>query len=265
MLILHAAFIEQFGTIDSQGVKEIDATHLAFLNSFPLLTYAVGLVGANFVGERWGRRPIFIAMQFLCLVGLVVTYTSKTFGQILAGRCLVQAYIGMQEWLVPMLQAEIVPGAIRGAFVITFPLAHQMGALILSIITNFTNKYPDNSSWRIPVTVMLAFPCVNILCNFAIPESPRWLLRMDRFDEAVDNLRWLYGCSEDYSAAQDAALIQESLREQDTMKKGTWHDMFRGNNAKRTMIACGVAVRTPRLHFKKPISDVNIDLVDTFW
>jgi MFS transporter, SP family, sugar:H+ symporter len=211
------------------------------LNSFPLLTYAVGLVFANHIGERYGRRPIYIAMQFLCLIGLVVTYTSKTFGQILAGRCLVQSYIGMQEWLIPMLQAEIVPGAIRGAFVITFPLAHQFGAFILSIITNFTNKYPDNSAWQIPVAVMLAFPCINILCNFVIPESPRWLLRQHRFDDAVDNLHWLYGCSPDYSAAEDARLIQESFEEHERIATGSWLDLFRGTNARRTAIACGVA------------------------
>jgi MFS family permease len=183
-----------------------------------------------FIGERYGRRLVLVLMQLLCLAGVAVTYTSTTFGQILAGRCLVQAYIGMQEWLVPMLQAELVPASIRGSMVALFVFEHQFAAFICSIITNFTSKHTDNSAWRIPVVIMFAWPSLVLLLQWVVPESPRWLLRQDRFDDAGASLHHLYGCSQDYSAAEEAQLLKESLDEVDQVSKGEWRDLWKGTN-----------------------------------
>lgn len=231
-------FEERFGSFNHKKKKyTIDPTHLALLNSFPLLTYAAGVFLAQQLGERFGRRIVLISMQFLCIAGLIVTYTAKDFGQILAGRCLVKAHIGMQQWLIPMLLAEIVSAAIRGFMVMFYIFEQELGALACSIITNFTAKRLDDSSWRIPVAVMVIFPCFVLFFHWFIPESPRWLLRKGRFDDAVDSLQYLYGCSLEYSALEEAQLLKESLNEADNISKGSWRDLMRGSNRRRTMIA----------------------------
>ncbi|GME66195.1 putative sugar transporter [Neofusicoccum parvum] len=231
-------FEKQFGTYEpSSGDWEIDATHLAFLNSFPLISYAVAVFIAAHIGERYGRRAVLVLMQLVCLTGVIVTYTSNTFPQILVGRMLVNMHIGMEAWLVPMLQAEIVPAAVRGAMVILYIFDHQLGAFICSIVTNFTSDLVDDRSWRIPIECMFVFPCLVLVFNWVVPESPRWLLRKGRFDEAVDSLHWLHGCHEDYSAAEEAKLLLESLEEAETATKGSWMDLVRGTNLRRTSIA----------------------------
>jgi MFS transporter, SP family, sugar:H+ symporter len=84
------------------------------LNSLPLLGYGVGVFGAGFLGEALGRRTVYVAVLCICLVGIGVSYSSKTFGQILAGRIIVQTAVGMEGWLVPLYNAETVPAQVRG-------------------------------------------------------------------------------------------------------------------------------------------------------
>lgn len=203
---------------------------MSFLNSFPLLVYIAGILIATLVGNRYGRRVVFCMMQVMCIIGIAVTFSAKTFSQVLAGRCLVQAHIGMLEWLIPLYQAEVVPAAIRGRMVILFILEHQSGALIAALICNFTSKIKDNSAWQIPVGLMFILPSVALLFNWLIPESPRWLCRQGRYADATVSLHHLYGCGQDYSAEEETALLRAGLEEADSVAKGRWIELFEGTN-----------------------------------
>ncbi|KIW29629.1 uncharacterized protein PV07_05432 [Cladophialophora immunda] len=237
-----AAFVKQFGEYNEKTHKyKIDATYLSFLNSFPLLVYVAGILIATLIGNRWGRRLVFCLMQLMCITGIAVTYSAKSFGQVLAGRCLVQAHIGMLEWLIPMYQAEIVPAAIRGRMVILFIFEHQSGALISSLICNFTSRRKDNSAWQIPVGLMFLLPSVALLLNWLVPESPRWLCRQGRYDDAAASLNHLYGCCKDYDAQEETALLKAGLEEADAASKGTWAEVFKGTNRRRTILAMSAA------------------------
>lgn len=46
-------------------------------------------------------------MLIICLIGVMVTYTATTYGQVLTGRLLVQGYVGMEGMLVSLLPASI--------------------------------------------------------------------------------------------------------------------------------------------------------------
>ncbi|EKG20772.1 General substrate transporter [Macrophomina phaseolina MS6] len=225
-------FETRFGEFDSEKQKrDITATQLAFLNSFPLLTYALSLWVAARVGELYGRRSVLILMQVTCLAGLVTAYTSTTYRQILAGRMTYNAAGGMATWLYPMMQAEIVPGAIRGVMVNLYAINRTLGAFISAIVLRLTSDIANDGSWRIPLAVNIAFPCAILVLSPLLPESPRWLLRQGRFDDAAASLSWLYGCYGDYDAKEEARLLQKSLEEAGASKAtGPWSDLFRGIN-----------------------------------
>ena len=95
------------------------------------------------LGERFGRRPVYILMLLICEIGTIISYFAKNFAQILAGRMLNQMYIGMEGWLVPMFHAEIIPAPIRGAVVVGYVFNHIFGSFIMSCITfqDFTMGY----------------------------------------------------------------------------------------------------------------------------
>jgi MFS transporter, SP family, sugar:H+ symporter len=106
---------------------------------------------------------------------------------------------------------------------------HIFAGFIASIITNFTSKIPNDDSWRIPVGCILIFPCLVLILSFLVPESPRWLLRKGRFQEAVDNIYYLRSSKPDYPAEEEANLIMDAIN--NATSQGKWSELFKGTNA----------------------------------
>jgi MFS family permease len=180
--------------------------------------------------EKLGRRPSYIAMQFIVIVGIAVSYTAKTFGQTLAGRIIVQCFVGWDNFLAPMFLAEISPTSLRGGIVVVYVFAHILGSLICSFVTLATEKYEGDSSWQIPLASMFAFPLFVLVFFWVIPESPRWLVRKGHHERAVKHLRWLRGSSfTEQEAEVEVNTLQESIQG-DVETKGGWKDFFKGSN-----------------------------------
>jgi MFS family permease len=109
-----------------------------------------------------------------------------------------------------------------------YAFSHIFAGFIAAVITNSTSKIDGEQSWTIPIAIMFVFPGICILMQFLLPESPRWLLRQGRFDEAVAAIYYLNSAEKEYPAELEAQLILETINENTT--KGQWKDLFRGRN-----------------------------------
>lgn len=175
-------------------------------------------------------------MNLICIVGCVICITSKSYGQMLAGRMVIYIHVGIEAWLVPMYQAEIVPAAVRGSFVSLYAFDHIFAGLISSIITNFTSKIPGDGCWRIPFGLMFVWPVLTLLLSFLVPESPRWLIRRGKYEQAVESLAYLNGADPDYDAEAEAKFLLETVEENKT--QGRWSDLLKGTNRVRAPSQC---------------------------
>ncbi|OQU97536.1 hypothetical protein CLAIMM_03458 [Cladophialophora immunda] len=231
------SFEKTFGSYDKETHKyTYSANSLALLNSLGLPAKCVGAFVGYLIAENFGRRVSYVAMQTVVISGTAVSYTAKTYGQILAGRMLVQGMVGWDNFLAPMFIAEIVPPQVRGAMVVTYVFSHVFGSFICTLISNRTKTYPGNHSWQDPVLSCFAFPAFTLLFCWLIPESPRWLIRKNKKAKAVKWLRKLHGSTEGYDAETEADLLHAAITTESELR-GTWLDLFRGTNARRTMIA----------------------------
>ena len=185
---------------------------------------------------------VFMMMNVICLSGVAICYTAKTYGQFLAGRMIVQMHVGMEAWLIPMFQAEIVPAAIRGAMVVTYTFNHIFATFLSSIVTNATSKFPDDSSWKVPVACMFAFPSLTLLLSFLVPESPRWLLRKGKYDHASRSLYYLNSAKPGFVVDDQLRLLREAL--EDSEHKGKWTDLVKGSNKVRTILIADIRPST---------------------
>ncbi|KAJ9633278.1 Hexadecenal dehydrogenase [Knufia peltigerae] len=231
------SFQKQFGSYNHKTHKySYSARNLALLNSLGLPAKVVGAFVGYLVAEKLGRRISYIAMQFVVITGISVSFTAKTYGQILAGRMIVQCMVGWDNFLAPMYIAEIVPPQVRGAMVVTYVFSHVFGSLICSLIANTTKTYPGNASWQDPLIACYAFPAFTLVFCWLIPESPRWLVRRGKKAAAVKWLTTLNGTPEGYDPEREATLLQAAI-ERDNELHGRWIDLVRGSNTRRTMIA----------------------------
>ena len=118
-------------------------------------------------------------------------------------------------------------------------LCFVTGQLLGNAVTKGTSEMKNHWAYSIPF-VLQWFWCLVILPGIIfIPESPWWLVRQKRLEDAEKVLRRL--ASKKVNVAATLAEIVETDRLEQELEAGsTYRDVFRGVNWRRTEIAIGV-------------------------
>lgn len=92
-----------------------------------------------------------------------------------------------------------------------------------------TRNMSGSTAWRIPSALMALLPLMIVPALFMIDESPRWLVSVDRADEARRNLARSH-CGGDLTSpliAFEMAEIEETLKAEREAKETTsWADLW---------------------------------------
>ena len=162
--------------------------------SVALVGTLFGVFAAGRPSDRFGRRPTLWAMAVLFLVsavGCAFTPTDATIGPHALGwfRFIGGLAIGGVSVVVPLYIVEIAPGRWRGLLVGLNQLNIVLG-ILASYVTNYlVARYMPGFDPRVVWRVMLGVECLPILVFMAllatIPESPRWLVRVGRVQDAA--------------------------------------------------------------------------------
>ncbi|KAK3714968.1 hypothetical protein LTR37_007458 [Vermiconidia calcicola] len=237
------AFDREFGHYNPEkGVYELETYYLSLLNSLVYIGFAAGAWIGSLISSHYGRRMTIFCMSLWALVTatlLVTSGVSHNKWQLLVGRVLNYIYIGMELSSVPVYQSEVVPAPIRGLMVGSYQVSLGIGGLIINSICRGTSTIKNNNAWMIPYGLYYVIPSFVASTIWFIPESPRWLLMKERDDEALRNMKLFRGEGNEMAAEAELDLIRSSLREESD--KGSWADLFKGHNRRRTGIVLGVA------------------------
>ena len=155
-----------------------------------VLIGAVG--GAAFGGsltDRFGRKPIIIAMAALFAIGSLLSAVATGVVMLFVARLILGVAIGTASMLTPLYLSEVAPKQKRGAIVSLNQLCITAGILISYLVDfGFANVV---GTWRWMLGVG-AVPGVLLgIGMLFLPESPRWLASKGRFDQAADVLRMM--------------------------------------------------------------------------
>jgi MFS transporter, putative metabolite:H+ symporter len=167
---------------------------LTYLHSaIILLSSGIGaMIGAGVWGwlaDRIGRRKVFIAtvINFSVATGILALTPDRGWIFLTVFRFFVGFGIGGLYCVDLPLVQEFVPSAKRGLVggIVTaaIPLGVGLGAVLGAYLTPFVG-------WRGLFAVGLLPAALTLLIRAWVPESPRWLVRMGRPDEARQSLAW---------------------------------------------------------------------------
>lgn len=67
----------------------------------------------------------------------------------------------------------------------------SIGTLIGTVVDNATHALPGKTSYLIPLGIIYIVPVLMSLGLFFIPESPRWLVLVERHEQARNSLLWM--------------------------------------------------------------------------
>lgn len=217
----------------------IDAAWQTGLSMGSPVGQVVGALFAAFPMEKYGRKHTYSACVIL-VAGLVfIQFFARNIGLLLAGELLAGLVLGMFVVIAPTYASEVCPLALRGHLSSYVNLCFVMGQLLANGVTAGTQKRDDHWAYSIPFALQWFWVIVILPGLLFIPESPWWLVRRNRLQDAKKSLRKL--ASEKVNVAATLAFIVETDKlEQEVEAGSTYWDCFRPANRRRTEISVGV-------------------------
>lgn len=128
---------------------------------------------------------------------------------------------------------------LRGYLTTFVNLGWVIGHLIAAGVLMAKLDDPSEWSWRLPLAIQWVWPpFLAVACWFA-PESPWWLTRKGRTEEAMNVLDRIISAPEETVRKSDiVAMISHTIATERSVGVGsTYADCFRGTNRRRTEIA----------------------------
>jgi sugar porter (SP) family MFS transporter len=217
-----------------QQVFDLNNNLLGFTVSSALLGTMVGALLVGRPADWWGRRPVLAMLAVLFVISALGCGLAWNWYALLFFRWLGGVAVGGASVVCPMYITEIAPAKRRGLLVAVSQLNIVLG-ILAAYFSNYLVAYvmgaDHPSAWRWMFGVMTAPAVAFLLTAMMIPESPRWLVKQGRRQQA-EAVLVRFGHE---APGREAAEIEESLKAE---MSGHHQRLFQRKYLKPLLLAC---------------------------
>lgn len=206
------------------------------------------LLAAMFAGvlvDLIGRKFTVILCDLLFIVGALVQFLSGRVSSMVLGRLIMGVGVGIGSLCSPLYISELSPGKFRGSLVVVNCLAITGGQLIAYAIGAWLSGVVNG--WRMVVLISIVPSILQMVAISFLPDTPRYLIMVRRFEKAREVLKKIYPNSTD-------ELIEANIEELNSMNNiwsnesgllnqvsKSWDDLISIKSNKRALIiGCGL-------------------------
>ncbi|HEY1821138.1 MAG TPA: sugar porter family MFS transporter [Trebonia sp.] len=156
------------------------------VTSLLLVGAVVGALTAGRIADVLGRRLTVLITALVFIVGVLLAAFTPTYPLLLIARFIIGLAVGSASMVVPLYIGEIVPPRMRGGLVSLNQLAITAGILVSYLIDYGLS---GSGNWRL-MFGLATVPAVLLFVGMLFQkESPHWLIRQGREDDARQVLR----------------------------------------------------------------------------
>jgi MFS transporter, putative metabolite transport protein len=218
---------------------QLTAAQVALLTSFASwVAIAFNPIG-GWMADRWGRVAPLVTAKVLAIIGALLVVFASNFETIIVGRFFVGAAYGIDFAIAMAVLAEFTPARFKSR------LNTWQGMWYTAVCTNlllallFFSWDVGDTIWRYSVAATAVFAVVILVLQYSLlVESPIWLARKERLDEAAVAMIRIYG------QPFVAAPVEDRIPVLNQARRGVANLLliFRGVYLPRTILAATVQI-----------------------
>ncbi|KAH7161121.1 raffinose family of oligosaccharides transporter [Dactylonectria macrodidyma] len=240
-LFAYPPFQKKFGEQQPDGSYQLTAAWQSGLNNGALCGQVLGLFVAGIVADRIGYRKTLMGALTGCIGFIFIIFFSESLVQLLIGQIFMGIPWGVFQTMTTTYASEVCPIHLR-AYLTTFVnLCWVLGQFIASGVLRGMITRDDKWGYKIPFALQWIWPVPLIIGIYLAPESPWWLVRKGRIDEAKESLRRLTTRNSDVPFRPDetiSMMIHTNEMEKEAQAGTSYADLFKGVSLRRTEIVC---------------------------
>jgi sugar porter (SP) family MFS transporter len=217
------------GAVNSiQSTFHLDSAFLGLAIAITLIGCAVGAWFAGQLADVWGRRPVMLLGAGMFVVSSIGSGLAFAVWDLMLWRVIGGLAIGIASVIAPAYIGEIAPARLRGGLSSLQQLAITVG-IFLALLSDAGLARGAGSAtgelwwglpaWRWMLLVGVVPAVVYGVLSLRIPESPQFLIRAGRADEARDVIGLAAGSDQ---VSRRYREIEESIENE---RRSSYHDL----------------------------------------
>ncbi|KAJ4508074.1 hypothetical protein HRR83_005655 [Exophiala dermatitidis] len=212
-----------------------------WVSAFGVCSYC-GLFFGGFIcsaiSDRFGRRPGLAIGVLVATGGIFGEIFSTTRPAFLVSKLILGVGVGFYLTLGPVTCSEFAPTVLRGLSTAGINLGIGIGGLLSNAVTRGFGTRPDRWAYKAPFAIQLFFSLMLLVGVAFSPESPWFLMRVGRVDQARKTLISLY--KSETEADERIADMAATIQMESQMEQPSYLSAFKGTDRIRTLISMGV-------------------------
>ncbi|KAI1623434.1 putative maltose permease [Exophiala viscosa] len=234
----------RFGHQLPDGSYQVSSPCQSGLQNGAAVREIMGLLAAGQLADRFGYKPVILGALIMVIACIFLLFFAQSIGMLFAGEVLCGLPWGAFQTLTTTYAADVTPIKLRPILTTYVNLCWVIGQFISAGVLRGILNRPDQWAWRRPYAVQWVWPVPIIIGMIFAPESPWWLVRKGRLEQARRSLRRLTSSivTDDQLDNTLSMMVLTNEHERQVTQGTTYLDCFKGTNLRRTEIACATWV-----------------------
>ncbi|KAF1354485.1 putative maltose permease [Lizonia empirigonia] len=239
-LFAQPAFQRKYGRARSDGSYQLDNKYQSALTAAVQVGSILGYWLSGIIIERVGYKKTMQGALLSITCFIFIVFFAPSIILLVVGEGLLGIPWGIIQTLTTTYAAEVSPVALRAYVTSYINLCWVIGGFISTGVLRGTVDRADQWAYRIPFALQWIWPVPIFFAVSFAPESPWWLARKNRFEDAREALLSLISAENTkYDVDSVLAMMHYTIRSEEHVDQGTrYHDCLRGVGLRRTEITC---------------------------
>ena len=233
-------FNQKFGELQPSGDYVISAPWKSGLSNGALVGEILGLFVTGIIQDRYGFKKTIGSALILMICFIFIVFFAQNIVMLLVGEILCGIPWGVFQTITTAYASEVCPVILRPYLTTYVNLCWVMGQFIGSGVLRAMVDRNDQWAYKIPFAIQWIWPVPILIGCTLCPESPWWLVRKGRIEDAKHSLRRLTTRGDEtFDPDQTVAMMEHTNEIEKVVNEGTQYwDCFKGTDLRRTEIVC---------------------------